>query len=383
MPRMRRSSKAGLMLLGLGRHDEQPPELPTVDYSQPAINAAKRSFHAADISSSSSSSVSSTASSSPSNSEPASPIYAAASLPTASFFHHGVVPTSAPSATHQHSAFIHRRGSVVECSYRHMPSLDEVLANESVSPFTLTEFMAYLAQNHCLETLEFTMDVQRYCGVYENALTMSLVEDEHIREITSEHREYDHLMLLWHRIVDSYIRPESPRELNLPATVRDDLLSLLSSSVNPPHPAMLAESISAAKDLMNESVYMRFLNDAHAQVMNDDVESNTVASSVSSASTTHGLWRFPSLHRPTTSASGIPRNRVNSRSQNGIAPDQQLHLESEDDSWSSSKSSPASPPDSPEYEMLDEDVHASHARSGPWRKMSKRFKWRSGSAGLE
>lgn len=42
------------------------------------------------------------------------------------------------------------------------PNLREILANTSPPPWTLAAFMAYLSNNHCLETLEFTMDSGRF-----------------------------------------------------------------------------------------------------------------------------------------------------------------------------------------------------------------------------
>ncbi|KAK7208419.1 hypothetical protein BZA70DRAFT_50307 [Myxozyma melibiosi] len=450
MPRMRSSSRAGMMLLGLGRHDEQPlPEVPPIEQqSQPSYQPAntssssgaapKRTFQAADLSSLSSSS--STASSSPSNSEPASPIYAVSSLPpSASYFQQGFVPTSAPSlwpptssssssqqGTH-HPHYFYSTGHRQSISKR-LPSLDEVLADESAPPFSLTEFMAYLAQNHCLETLEFTMDVQRYREVYENAVTMSRLNDSHPHnnvlgsslndKITSGHREFDHLMLLWHRIVDSYVQRESPRELNLPADVRDELLDMHETIGAPPRPEMLDEAVSAAKDLMNESVFMRFLNDTQNSLSLMHSEEGSIPTSVGSNSSSssgnqHGPWRFPSLHRQTGSGSmssggnssgsngfgnGYSRSRINSRSHHDIAPDQQVHVESEDESSLSTRSSPMTPPESPELDMTDEEMHGTlsfnnsansagsssgSSRHGPWRRMSKRFKWRAGSAGAE
>src|SRR4051794_20383280 len=48
-------------------------------------------------------------------------------------------------------------------SYRpRRPTLAEVLANAAPPPWTLSAFTGYLSQNHCLETLEFTLDANRY-----------------------------------------------------------------------------------------------------------------------------------------------------------------------------------------------------------------------------
>ncbi|KAK9323535.1 RGS domain-containing protein [Lipomyces orientalis] len=411
MPRFRSSSRAGLLLLGLSGRDRDKELAEGTDYTHGRISndgealhtergqkygsamGSKRSYHAAEISSSSSSSVGSTASS-PVNSEPVSPLYASAP-PQMSYFPYVNTPTSAPSATSGWTAPVSAVGG--DRTSKRLPTLDDVLSDDAVSPFSLTEFIAYLAQNHCLETLEFTMDVKRYGEVYEAAL-MNVAFP--IVRITAEHRSYDHLMLLWHRITDSYVRPESPRELNLPANVRDDLLSLARVNV-PPSPDKFTQAVSAVKDLMNESVFIRFLNDAQAAVVPEEPELEEVTLSASHT------WRLQSLQHHHT---GHRQHRPSSRSiSSGISPDQ-LRPEyfratgsgsSEEDSGYtySGSVSPMTPPESPEVVLDEEFPESTPAAVGGrhgsmsnntgssglkqlqgWRRMSKRFKWRSGSS---
>ncbi|KAK9359450.1 RGS domain-containing protein [Lipomyces starkeyi] len=419
MPRFRSSSRAGLLLLGLsGRdhrnRDKEPAagadpgdgHIPTDPESAHAEQGhhynnppgSKRSHHAAEISSSSSSSSVRSSVSSQSNSEPVSPMYTSAP-PQISYFSYTSAPTSAPSANSSYLATAAAAPGGDRTSKR-LPTLDEVLSNDAVSPFSLTEFIAYLAQNHCLETLEFTMDVKRYTEVYETALTTTM--PPHTARITLGHRSYDHLMLLWHRITDSYIRPDSSRELNLPANVRDDLLSLARVNV-PPEPEKFMRAILAVKDLMNASVFIRFLNDAQASAISEAPESGEITSSTST------MWRFPSLHQHHASHRQV---RPSARSISSDIPPDPLRPEyfrasgsgsSEDDSGYSlsGSASPTTPPESPGV-VLDEDF--SENKSTPtglaakpgnmsnttitngskpslgWRHMSKRFKWRSGSS---
>ncbi|KAK9495525.1 RGS domain-containing protein [Lipomyces doorenjongii] len=414
MPRFRSSSRAGLLLLGLSGRDHRDRDKEQADgadsghghiptetessYAEQGYHCnnpprSKRSHHAAEISSSSSSSVGSNVSS-PSNSEPVSPAYASAP-PQISYFSYTSAPTSAPSANSGWLA----TATVVspgDRTSKRLPTLDEVLSNDTVSPFSLTEFMAYLAQNHCLETLEFTMDVKRYTEVYETALTIMA---PHTARITVGHRSYDHLMLLWHRITDSYIRPDSPRELNLPANVRDDLLSLARVNV-PPGPEKFSPAVLAVKDLMNESVFIRFLNDAQASAASEEPKPGEIMFSTST------MWRFPSLQQHHGSHRQM---RSSARSISSDIPVDQLRPEyfragsSEDDSGYtlSGSASPTTPPESPRV-VLDEEF--SENKSTPtglaakpgsmsnttitngskpslgWRRMSKRFKWRSGSS---
>ncbi|KAJ5184662.1 Regulator of G protein signaling superfamily [Penicillium cf. griseofulvum] len=108
------------------------------------------------------------------------------------------------------------------------PTLDEVLANIAPPPYTLSAFMAYLSQNHCLETLEFTMEANRYRDSYY-ALAERLGHDT----MESDCPETQHLRMLWKRLLTAYIFPGSPREINLSSEVRDALLQYKDMSAPP------------------------------------------------------------------------------------------------------------------------------------------------------
>lgn len=125
------------------------------------------------------------------------------------------------------------------------PTLQEVLANVAPRPWTLGAFMAYLAQSHCLETLEFTMDVQRYQAHYNTMIEMG--DEGHF------------VCMLWQKLLDAYITPNGSRQVNLHAAVRDRLLSL-PYITTPPNPAELDPAVKVIHDLMDESVLTPFLN---------------------------------------------------------------------------------------------------------------------------
>lgn len=134
------------------------------------------------------------------------------------------------------------------------PTLPEVLANTAPPPWTLSAFTAYLSQNHCLETLEFTMDAQRYRAHYN---TMIETRDHFTPSQAAE--EADFVRMLWQKLLDAYIMPNGPREVNLPAAVRDRLLSLPHKSTVP-DPAELDPAAKIIYELMDESVLVPFLN---------------------------------------------------------------------------------------------------------------------------
>ncbi|KAF2872432.1 RGS domain-containing protein [Massariosphaeria phaeospora] len=139
------------------------------------------------------------------------------------------------------------------------PNLSEILANTAPPPWTLSSFMAFLSQNHCLENLEFTMDASRYRKHYAK-----MVNRHPGSPISPLSDECSYVLMLWRRLIDAYIRESGPREVNLPANVREPLLSLSESYV-PPHPSSLDPAVSKIYELMEESVLVSFLNSVSPQ----------------------------------------------------------------------------------------------------------------------
>jgi hypothetical protein len=130
----------------------------------------------------------------------------------------------------------------------HPPSLNDILHDVSPAPWTLTAFMAYLSQNHCMETLEFTLDSQRYATFYDQLLAEDPRSDD----------SNDRVCSLWEKLMQVYIVPCSPREVNIPARVRDRLLAI-PYGPTPPHPSELAEAGRIVHELMNDSLLVPFL----------------------------------------------------------------------------------------------------------------------------
>jgi hypothetical protein len=100
-----------------------------------------------------------------------------------------------------------------------------------------------------METLEFTMDADRYASVYSDFL---------VEQAAGTRDAKEHVCSLWQKIINAYILPYGLREVNLPAHVRDRLLSLRSAPV-PPHPSELDEAVRIVYELMNDSVLGPFL----------------------------------------------------------------------------------------------------------------------------
>ncbi|KAF1355259.1 RGS domain-containing protein, partial [Delphinella strobiligena] len=142
--------------------------------------------------------------------------------------------------------------------YPKRPNLQEILANDAPSPWTLTAFMAYLSTNHCLETLEFTMDAGRYKKHYQRMMNKAPSPGEPAPQ------DAEYVSELWNRLIEAYIQPSGSREVNLPSEVRDPIIHLSPSSL-PPSPEILDPAVMKTYELMEESVLVPFLNSAQPQ----------------------------------------------------------------------------------------------------------------------
>ncbi|CAK7228271.1 hypothetical protein SCUCBS95973_006823 [Sporothrix curviconia] len=135
------------------------------------------------------------------------------------------------------------------------PTLQDILANSAAPPWTLGAFMAYLSQNHCLETLEFTMEAERY----QTTFAQVQVDENQDNAAQWSQDAQDYTFAIWRRLIGTYIAPLGPREVNLPGPVRDRLLAL-DKNFAPPSPGELDEAIKIVYELMNDSVLLSFID---------------------------------------------------------------------------------------------------------------------------
>lgn len=122
------------------------------------------------------------------------------------------------------------------------PTLTEILSDVASSPFTLSAFTSHLSQHRCEESLLFTQDAASYASFYNSYFTRDSSPEVHRR-----------VQLSWDGLMQTYVVPCGPREINLSASQRDYLLALSSAS-QPPHPSVLDESRRNIYDLMNDSL---------------------------------------------------------------------------------------------------------------------------------
>jgi hypothetical protein len=126
------------------------------------------------------------------------------------------------------------------------PTLAEVLSDIAPYPWTLDAFADYLATRHCMETLEFIKDASSYRECYAQLARTN------ISAAVSSTLECDHLQNLWGRLLDTYIIPNGPQEVNLPCGVKTRLLATRHSDI-PPNPSILEPAVNIVYDLMVSS----------------------------------------------------------------------------------------------------------------------------------
>lgn len=102
------------------------------------------------------------------------------------------------------------------------------------------------------------MDAGRYKKHY--AKMMSRVAGDGVPPA----KDQDYVRALWQRLVEAYIEPNGSREVNLPSSVRDPILSLKPAS-HPPAPEALDPAVAKIYELMEESVLVPFLNSVYPQ----------------------------------------------------------------------------------------------------------------------
>lgn len=145
-----------------------------------------------------------------------------------------------------------RREGVLSPTSR--PTLDDVLNNTAPPPYTLAAYTAFLSQQHCLETLEFVTESRKYSTKYDEAAA-----NVGGMPLTTDTDEGFELMQDWTRLLDVYVKPGAPREINLPAEERDDLIEY-PYDPKPAPPEALDPAVKRMNDLMSDSIFIPFCN---------------------------------------------------------------------------------------------------------------------------
>ncbi|KAF7596970.1 hypothetical protein BBP40_011336 [Aspergillus hancockii] len=136
--------------------------------------------------------------------------------------------------------------------YHLRPKLDEILNDTAPVPYTLGTFIAFLAQNHCLEVLEFILEAKRYRKTYDWL-------QDHGKVCSEKHGQPERLRRVWDRIIEEYIQTGAAREINVPNEIRQELLQYHETHDSIPHPDILDCAVQHMHDLLRESILIPFL----------------------------------------------------------------------------------------------------------------------------
>jgi hypothetical protein len=98
-----------------------------------------------------------------------------------------------------------------------LPTLNQILLDNAPPPWTLNAFMVYLSEKHCMENLEFILDSDRYTAIYSQLAA----------EKSPSRQSTEQVCGLWEKLMQLYVVPPAPREVNIPSGVRDQLLNVL------------------------------------------------------------------------------------------------------------------------------------------------------------
>lgn len=145
------------------------------------------------------------------------------------------------------------------------PTLDDILADRSPPPWTFKAFDRYCQHNLCSENLHFVLDAGLYTKVYKEWREEFPEDNE---EAAADPRMAQ-LMGIWKRLMRDYITRNAPKEINLPASVRDQLANIPEAEV-PPDSKVLRLSVEKVRELMEESILLSFLNDKLPQTHSDE-----------------------------------------------------------------------------------------------------------------
>jgi hypothetical protein len=135
-----------------------------------------------------------------------------------------------------------------------LPTLDDVLKGLSAPPYTLDALRRYMAQNKCLELLEFTEEARGYEESYYSAC----IQLGCFSSSSSDRPESWLLLSLWQRLLSLYVTPGALREISILSRDEIDLLTQ-PKPATPPSPILVIPIMNQARDLIENSVFIPFL----------------------------------------------------------------------------------------------------------------------------
>lgn len=129
------------------------------------------------------------------------------------------------------------------------PELSDVLLGTCSAPWTLSEFARFLEKNYCSEVLQFTTNVMAYRQQYESKPFRDDACSRASHTAATSAR--------WQSLLDTYIRPDAEREINIPSSTRNALLAYQDPR-DPPPPSVLQTAYDSMIELMR-GVFVQYV----------------------------------------------------------------------------------------------------------------------------
>ncbi|KAK5815930.1 RGS domain-containing protein [Linnemannia elongata] len=187
------------------------------------------------------------------------------------------------------------------------PSLHQILINQGRGQYTLDNFGAFLQSQFCYENLAFWLASRQYklCAqslfqsVQSSAPMFTLHSDTAHHLNQSQSRAFSDLQIKMRAILETFVLPSSPHELNLSDAVRCRLLRSVAEGDY--HPQVLEQARESIMDLMKCSSYPMFLETITAKRASNAGSSQSTSSSSTQQDSHHsdgssGSWRNKAKH---------------------------------------------------------------------------------------
>ncbi|KAF9405475.1 hypothetical protein BGZ94_003517 [Podila epigama] len=180
------------------------------------------------------------------------------------------------------------------------PSLQQVLLNQGRGQYTLDNFASFLQAQFCYENLGFWLASRQYqlCAQSLHLSIQQSIPSFNLNTNTahylneSQANQFRELQRKMRAILETFVLPSSPHELNLSDAIRCRLLRVVAEGNY--HPQVLDQARESIMDLMKCSSYPMFLDtiaSRRASSSNGSTQSTSSDSHQDSAS-----WRRKAKH---------------------------------------------------------------------------------------
>ncbi|KAI8088817.1 RGS domain-containing protein [Halteromyces radiatus] len=147
-------------------------------------------------------------------------------------------------------------------------TLEQLLGSTESNLFQ--DFQQYLEQSFCCENLYFWLDVQEYIDLCRQ------LDHDGFQFSTKQQQEENILFHVvqqkCHAMIDTYIRPNSNQEINIPCELRQDLLDQVFGLGNY-HPQVFAKSTKSVLELMRVNAFIPWISSYMASPLSPPLSS--------------------------------------------------------------------------------------------------------------